>query len=86
MMYQQYKEWVKKNHFTMIGIIIILAIVWWYYATVEVRIYNAVQDCNEYWREAVNRSCPVLFSMPQNNAPVLTDIDFMVFNTTENKE
>jgi len=60
MSYEDYNDWVKKNWLTVIGIIIILAVVWYDVATVQAKIKENVDKCNEYWQGEVERVCPAL--------------------------
>ena len=53
-----YNNWVKKNLFTVIGIIIILSLVLYDVATVQKDKKDIVKDCNEYWRSELEYRCP----------------------------
>ena len=54
----KYFEWVSKNYFTLIGIIIIVVVVGWYYNNVEVRVVEEINSCNDHWREQLKEICP----------------------------
>ena len=57
-----FNTWVRKNWFTVVGIIIILSIVWYEQITIESRLQGAVNECNNHWFNAVKRTCPALSS------------------------
>lgn len=58
---KKYNDWVKKNIFTMIGIIIIMVMVLFEMTTVETQKIAVANKCNEYWLENLERTCPILF-------------------------
>ena len=61
-----YIEWVKKNMFTVIGIIIILLITMYDVATVQKQkmdVLNKVTyECNKFYVKEVKKVCPALFA------------------------
>ena len=62
--WQKYEKWIRKNTFTMIGIIIIALLVLYDTSTAwkskaEATMQTA-NKCNEYWIEQVKIVCPAL--------------------------
>jgi hypothetical protein len=58
---EAYMAWAKKNSFTMVGIIIILLVVGWYYNNIEPRILETARQCNAHWEAQVKLACPAAF-------------------------
>jgi len=55
-----YSDWVRKNVFTVIGIIIILSLVLWNASTIDKQKVEIADSCNEYWRIKMVEMCPLL--------------------------
>lgn len=68
---QQYMDWTRKNYFTLLGIILILCVVWWNYATIERRMVTVARDCNDFWVDQIVRSCPVLLNKNNEFNPLI---------------
>ena len=51
---------MRHDWFTLIAIILIFVIAVWSYMTVDSRITDAVEDCNEHWRSQIEKTCPAL--------------------------
>ena len=64
--YSKLNNWVKKNIFTVIGIILILSIAWYDLATVQTSKVKVINECNLHWANQVRLTCPTLF---ENNVP-----------------
>ena len=58
----KYNNWVKKNWFTMVGIIIILGLVLFEIATVESDKVKISNECNKHWYAQVAKVCPALIN------------------------
>ena len=61
--WQKYAEWVKKNGFTVIGIIIILLVVWWNAATIDSQKKDLIDRCNAHWKSEVQKACPSVLTV-----------------------
>ena len=60
--WKAYMNWLSKNMFTMLGIIIIMGLVLFEMATVETQKVNIAKKCNDYWVKQVEKVCPALTS------------------------
>ena len=67
---------MKADWVTLLAILIIFTVAVWSYMTVDSRIKDSVEECNEHWRIQVERTCPALI---QQN---LYDIRFEINSTT----
>jgi len=56
--WKKWDKWVRKNLFTLIGIIIILIVVIIDMVLVQDRIVQVVKKCNIHWRQEVKGKCP----------------------------
>lgn len=56
--WSNWDRWIRRNWFTLLGIIIILLVVGYYMSNVEDRVIVKVKECNQYWRERMVRYCP----------------------------
>ena len=54
----KYNDWVKKNWFTLVGIIIILLITWYDVATCQVRVKTEVDRCIEFYENEFKKINP----------------------------
>lgn len=75
--YQIYSNWVKKNYFTLFGIIIILCIVWYDVATVQSKIKKEVDNCNAYYEDALEKVCPHVLGKYENTMVNTTNFFMM---------
>ena len=55
-----YQKFVVKNWFVFVGIIIILGLVLYDVANVQVRVKSNEAKCNAHWREQLSMVCPKL--------------------------
>ena len=60
--YEDYTNWVRKNWFTVVGIIVILSITWYQVSTVEVTKIEIAVACNEHWMEEIEKACPSILN------------------------
>jgi len=63
--YQTLNDWVRKNWFTVVGIIIISIAVLVDINTVQQQRMKVGKECNDYWFQQVKAYCPAIL---QNGA------------------
>lgn len=56
----KFNNWVKKNWFTMIGIIVVLLAVWYDLATIQTQKVEVAKACNDHWHEQLRDTCTTL--------------------------
>ena len=63
---------ISEKWLIFLSIIIILALVWYDVATIQTQKVEIMDKCNEHWRGAVKKVCPLVL----NNSPgIWMDLD-----------
>jgi len=56
--YDSVLDWVKQNHWTVWGIIIILGLVMYHEVTYQDKMREVVAECNKHYRTQLTYYCP----------------------------